>query len=376
MNEENKEVLTEETASEKVSPYGADEAGVQKGDVVKVVPEPDRMKTGKGITGSTLKIIAIVTMFIDHVGAAVIEHYMNILNANGADYCRDLITLKVPGLWAEWMGNLVAVQSIDMLLRAIGRIAFPIFCFLLVEGFLHTRNVKKYLVRLFIFALISDVPFDLAFFAEIGLNHQNVFFTLFLGVSALACIDYVRHKDADSLGGFYKFMGKIGVVIAGVLGALAAVTSMLSVAGMILAMFLPISELIPTLILGFIGGIAAYIPVTHKWDEEKKIKLSVALFATLFFFTLAEVMYTDYGGWGVLAVIAIYAFRNARSNGFVWGVTALTTMNLFEGVAFLDLLFVRFYNGKRGRQMKYFFYAFYPVHLFLLFLVRYFILGF
>ncbi len=369
MSEENKELITEE-----VKPYGEDEAGVQKGDVVKVVPEPDRMKSGKGITGSTLKIIAIVTMFIDHVGAALFEHYQYKFLANfGADYCKAAISAKIPWLWADWMGNEAVVQSIDMILRAIGRIAFPIFCFLLVEGFLHTRNVKKYLIRLLIFAFVSDVPFDLAFFGEIGLNHQNVFFTLFFGVFALACMDHVRHMDDISSNGLFKFIGKIGVVIAAILGALAAVTSMIDIIGVILNMIFGINELIPTAIIGAIGGIAAYIPVTFKWDEEKKIKLSTSLLITLFFFVVAELLNTDYGGWGVLAVIAIYAFRSAKSNGFVWGVTALTTMNLFEGVAFLDLLVVRLYNGKRGRQMKYFFYAFYPVHLLLLFLFRYWI---
>lgn len=365
-----------EEIKEEVTPYPADEAGVEKGDVVKMVAEPDRMKDKKGITGSTLKIIAIVTMFIDHVGAALFEHYQySVLEKYGADYCKAAISSKAPWLWADWMGNPATVQSIDMILRAIGRIAFPIFCFLLVEGFLHTRNVKKYLIRLLIFAFISDVPFDLAFFAEIGLRHQNVFFTLFLGVSALACIDYVRHKDMDSLGGFYKFLGKIGVVIAGVLGGVASISCMVEIFGYILSAIFGINEYIPTVILGVIVGVAAYIPVTHKWDEEKKIKLSTALFITLFFFTWAEVLNTDYGGWGVLAVVAIYAFRNAKSNGFVWGVTALTIMNFFEGVAFLDLIAVKRYNGKRGRQMKYFFYAFYPVHLFLLFLIRYWFFG-
>ena len=372
MSEENQELYTEQ-----VSPYGADEEGVKKGDVVKIVPEPDRMKTGKGITGSTLKIIAIVTMFIDHVGAALFEHYQySVLQQFGPDYCKAAISSKAPWLWADWMGNAAAVQSIDMTLRAIGRIAFPIFCFLLVEGFLHTRNVKKYLVRLLIFAFVSDVPFDLAFFAEIGLSHQNVFFTLFLGVSALACIDYIRHKDAESFNGFYRFLGKIGVVIAGVLGGVASISCMVEIIGYVVSTIFGIDEYIPTVILGVIGGVAAYIPITYKWDEEKKIKLSTALFITLFFFTWAEILNTDYGGWGVLAVIAIYAFRNAGSNGFIWGIIALTVKNLFEGVTFLDLIPVKYYNGKRGRQMKYFFYAFYPVHLFLLFLLRYWILGF
>jgi hypothetical protein len=370
MNEENKEIYTEN-----VSPYGKDEAGVQKGDVVKVVPEPDRGKNG-GITGSTLKIIAIVTMFIDHVGASLFEVYTSrFLGPLGPEYCEAVITSKAPWLWADWMGNIVTVTNIDMMLRAIGRIAFPIFCFLLVEGFLHTRNVIKYLIRLLIFAFISDVPFDLAFFTEIGFGHQNVFFTLLLGVAALACIDFVRHKSIDIYNGFFKFLGMSGVVFAGALGGYASISSMISIFGYILNGFFGINEYIPTAILGAIGGVIAFICVTHKWDDEKKIKMSIALIITLSFFRWAEFLNTDYGGWGVLAVVAIYAFRNAKNNGFVWGVTALTVMNLFEGVAFLDLIPVKFYNGKRGRQMKYFFYAFYPVHLFLLFLIRYFVLG-
>ncbi|HAQ39725.1 MAG TPA: conjugal transfer protein TraX, partial [Clostridiales bacterium] len=65
-----------------------------------------------------------------------------------------------------------------MIGRGIGRLSFPIFCFFLVEGFLHTSNTKKYLLRLGIFALISEIPFDLVFnhtILEIG--YQNIYFT-------------------------------------------------------------------------------------------------------------------------------------------------------------------------------------------------------
>lgn len=92
-----------------------------------------------------LKCIAIVTMLIDHVGVVIFPGHMGF--------------------------------------RVIGRLSFPIFCFLLVEGFYHTKDVKKYMMRLGIFALISEIPHDLAFYKVfLEFEKQNVFFTLLLGV--------------------------------------------------------------------------------------------------------------------------------------------------------------------------------------------------
>ncbi len=97
-----------------------------------------------GLDGFVLKSIAMVAMLIDHMGAVLFPQYLG--------------------------------------MRMIGRIAFPIYCFLLVEGAMHTSDIRKYELRLFLFALVSELPFDLAFQGTIDFNHQNVFFTLLLGV--------------------------------------------------------------------------------------------------------------------------------------------------------------------------------------------------
>lgn len=124
----------------------------------------------KGLTGSTLKIIAMITMLIDHIGAAVLTRMI-------------------------YSTGDMAVYDIYMILRKIGRISFPIFCFLLVEGFVHTSDKKKYAIRLGIFALLSEVPFDLAFQSQvIGFEYQNVFFTLLLGLLAMIGCQYIEEK--------------------------------------------------------------------------------------------------------------------------------------------------------------------------------------
>lgn len=97
--------------------------------------------------------------------------------------------------------------------RCIGRLAFPLYCFLLVEGFCYTRNVKKYCFRLFLFALLSEVPFDLAFFGKIVyLGHQNVFFTLLLGILLIWNLDSVLQKKySNRIENLLHILGIIAV---------------------------------------------------------------------------------------------------------------------------------------------------------------------
>lgn len=130
------------------------------------------------LTGSSLKKIAIVTMLIDHIGACVFERGLLLV-----DEIRNDATL------------FEMFRMTDRILRLIGRVSFPIFCFLLAEGFLHSHDRKKYALRLFLFALISEIPFDLAirgrFFDP---SYQNIFFTLLIGLLAMMLCDYFRMK--------------------------------------------------------------------------------------------------------------------------------------------------------------------------------------
>jgi len=126
------------------------------------------------MNGLSLKLIAMFTMLIDHATA-----------------------LLVPGY-----------SPLYLVGRSIGRLAFPIFCFLLVEGFLHTRSVKKYLIRLGIFALLSEIPFDLAFvkgnnFVD-NLSYQNIYFTLFIGLFVILLIQMVENRHR--FGGAMAFI--------------------------------------------------------------------------------------------------------------------------------------------------------------------------
>ncbi len=218
-----------------------------------------------GISAAVLKWIAVVTMVIDHFAASIywlLPYY---------DY------------------------DVYNIMRKIGRIAFPIYCFLLVEGFFHTRSTAKYLRNCLLFAIISEIPFDMAIFGKaVYLRGQNIYFTLCIGLCAMMVLEKFRYKY-----------------------------------------------------------------------EEKYIILKAAV---VFLFAYAgEVLDVDYHWKGVLFIIMFYYVRDMKEwiRNFV-GVCAFA----YEITAPLAFIPIHFYNGMRGRQMKYLFYAIYPVHLLLFGLIR------
>ena len=133
-------------------------------------------------SGTALKTIACITMLVDHIGASCIE-----------------AGILTPGLDAGTLSqdtlSAYPLYRLDMVLRFTGRLAFPLFCFLLVEGFLHTHDFKKYALRMLGFALISEWPFDWAFFSGVYWGHQNVYFTLLLGLLAMKALDTYRTPE-------------------------------------------------------------------------------------------------------------------------------------------------------------------------------------
>lgn len=149
------------------------------------------IQKNRGISSAVLKNIAVVTMLIDHIGAVIVTR---LLIQNG------LYTAMVDqASYDAWMGQNGGLYGIYMAMRIIGRFAFPIYCFLLAEGFQKTHDVKKYLGRMFLFALISEVPFDLALSGKAWYpEYQNVFFTLFLGLLVIAGLHLVEQRFSGS----------------------------------------------------------------------------------------------------------------------------------------------------------------------------------
>ena len=150
------------------------------------------MQNKTKISGSTLKIIAMICMLFDHTAAVVLGH---ILVKNGIysveetsfQFIRELIQTDYTG----WI-----YLAYQVMRRIIGRMAFPIYCFLLIEGFEKTRSRIKYAGRLFLFAFISEIPFNLAFRRSVfDISYQNVFFTLFIGLLMIWAMEEIGKRS-------------------------------------------------------------------------------------------------------------------------------------------------------------------------------------
>ena len=222
--------------------------------------------------GAQLKYIAFVSMLIDHVNNAIITPML------------------------DGSGILLYLSNIFSIL---GRIAFPIFLFFIVEGFFKTKDRKKYLITMIIFGIISEVPFDMftsrTFFNP---NWNNMMFTLALCLIAIWIVDSLKGK-------------------------------------------------IKTKALWYISSIIIVI----------------------FFGFLAMIFSLDYDYHAIFAAYIFYMFYNKPLVGAVLGYLSIIK-EFYSGLGFALTLT---YNGKRGRQYKWFNYLFYPVHLLIIGALRFYL---
>lgn len=237
-----------------------------------------------GLTANMLRTIAILLMLSDHIWAT----YMS---------------------FGNWM-------------TYIGRMAFPIFAFQIAEGFVHTSNFKKYALRLLGFAIITEIPFNL-FYSSRFINpyHQNVLFTLLLGLLAINVIDNLKKNHTPK----------------------------------------NIALSVLWLLLICVGSVLGFV---------------------------------DYGFSGMLMVVMFYILRDFPF-AFVAQLVAMILINIVffegqvvpveifgkmfeiptQGFAVFSLIPIWLYGGKKGRSSKvlqYGFYAFYPVHMIILYLIKHF----
>lgn len=252
-----------------------------------------RNRRYKGLDGTALKLIALASMFIDHIGAVILLYV--------GDYWGELRFLGPLG-GHGWSAGLYRLY---LGCRIVGRLAFPIFCFLLTEGFIHTHDRRKYCLRMVVFALIAEIPFDLAVSNQVSWSSQNVFFEMAAGLFTLQGL---RKAEAYSDPRRSVYMG-------------------LSVGGgCILAWFLK----------------------------------------------------ADYSYYGIMLMSVYYLLRRKRLPRLLGGsaMAFIESLYITWGAAGLSFIPLYFYNGSRGqRSMKYLFYWFYPVHLLLLFGLRWLVLG-
>lgn len=195
----------------------------------------------------------------------------------------------------------------------VGRLAFPLFCFLIVQGFLHTRSKAKYALRLAVFAVISEIPYDMAFSGcVLSFKNNNVFFTLLTGLLMIWGITAAMQR-IDNLSCLKNKNGlRKGIYVCIVL----------------------------------VFALAASILVSVAFDS-------------------------SYGASGVLTILIIFLLQRHPVLALVLSTFVLAVLNFsfVQLFALPSALLVAMYNQQRGRPMKYFFYFVYPAHLLLFALI-------
>lgn len=288
----------------------------------------------QGVSVFALKLLALTCMVIDHTAYV---------------------------LWLEgW-------QQIDwyILLRSIGRLAFPVYCFLLVNGFEKSRNRERYLLRLALFALVSQLPFTLAFtesnhWGGIALSPLSLRLTGALPLSLLAMAAglywFLRRRDRK------HFWEALCLALVLFLPALELRLGGLYLLGPSLNVFY-------TLAAGF-----SLLWLTESLTNRSLSPVQAVIASAILLGVLLLVQpQADYGISGVTLIFLLYLSRRSSIAQAAVICAWSAWQYLFQGAvlslflaACLAALAPLFYRGARGPSMKYFFYLAYPLHLLIL----------
>lgn len=207
-------------------------------------------------------------------------------------------------------------------LTCLGRLCFPIYAFLLVEGYFHTSNLKKYAKRLFFFALLSEIPFNLMMSGQAFYPvHQNVLWSFLLGMGLITLNENAKKK------------GKLWLRI-------------LTGGG--------------TLLLAYIMGIVTMVDYYH-----------AGVLTVLAFYFFRGRRWWNYLG----QLFCLYYINLELLGGFMYEIELFgsTFWLARQGLALLALIPIWLYRGKQGHHSKgwqYFCYAFYPLHALILGLIQ------
>jgi len=266
----------------------------------------------------TLKIIAFVTMFIDHFA---------------------VVLFRTSGL----VRMTKDLQTVYLVLRGIGRLAFPIFGFLIVEGVLHTKSRWRYALRLLIFALISEIPFNVALFGvktfrEVLSAQPAVLFSFTKeGFQSWVHLFSGTHQNVD-------FTLLFGLIVVSVIAVSAGWTGKRRIAGLVGAAFA-----------------AAGLGLFAKWLHTDYNLGGVAMITVMGLAALP-------GDWFRPGLKENWAFRATLATAAILAL-CLINRNSFELWALFSVPLIALYNGQQGlktRFTKWGGYAFYPLHLALL----------
>jgi len=235
------------------------------------------------LTTAALHLLAMALMLCDHLWATILSDY-------------------------QW-------------LTQVGRLAFPIFAFLLVEGYFHTGNLRRYVIRLLAFALISEIPFNLMVGGSfIYPYHQNIMWTLLMGLGVVHLNEMARRSG--------KLLRRI-------------LTAVLSISAGYLLGFLSMTDYFGA---GVLTPLVFYFFRGRKW-------------------------------WCLIGQLAALYYLNVEVlSGLYFEVSffGLELNIVQQGLALLALIPIWLYRGRQGYHSKgfqYFCYAFYPAHILLLYLI-------